>query len=89
MVIESGGVGSISMNVVWKFSAPEIWQRPAPLPGALLFGAPRPERSQPLPTLIAVRVQRRAALGRALATPAYQGRGRRPTRRSQSRHCSQ
>ena len=28
----------------WKFSAPEILQRPAPKPGALLFGSPRPER---------------------------------------------
>ena len=38
------GVSPASIDVVLKPSAPEILQRPAPQPGALLFGAPRPER---------------------------------------------
>ena len=32
------------MNLVWKFSAPEILQRSAPQPGALLFSALRSKR---------------------------------------------
>ena len=57
--IDSEGVGSNpdSMNAVWKFSAPEILQRPESKQGSLPISAPRPER--PCAPAVAVRVLRR------------------------------
>ena len=42
--LEIAGSNPLSERSVLKLSAPEILQRPAPQPGAPLFGAPRPER---------------------------------------------
>ena len=42
--LEIAGSKPLTEEVVLKLSAPEFLQRPAPQPGAPLFGAPRPER---------------------------------------------
>ena len=42
--LEIAGSKSFTERSVLNLSAPEILQRPAPQPGAPLFGAPRPER---------------------------------------------
>ena len=43
MLENEGSIPTIALPVLYV-SAPEILQRPAPQPGAPLFGAPRPER---------------------------------------------
>ena len=43
MLENAGSTPTIALSVL-NVSAPEILQRPAPQPGAPLFGAPRPER---------------------------------------------
>ena len=43
-MLEIAGSTPLFHTAVLKLSAPEILQRPAPQPGAPLFGAPRPER---------------------------------------------
>ena len=42
--LEIASSNPLGERSVLKLSAPEILQRPAPQPGAPLFGAPRPER---------------------------------------------
>ena len=53
-VLEVTGSTPSTNETVLNLSAPEILQRPAPQPGAPLFGAPRPERpsapANPVPT---------------------------------------
>ena len=42
--LKNAGSKLLPERLVLKLSAPDILQRPAPQPGAVLFGAPRPER---------------------------------------------